>query len=47
MLFDDLDKNNENYKTSGYDTPILEEFYGPIFESGKIKIFIFFLAGKN
>lgn len=32
-----FDKIMRNYKTSGYDTPILEEFYGPIFESGKIK----------
>lgn len=33
-----------NYKTIGYDTPILEEFYGPIFESGKIKR-VYFLPG--
>ncbi|MEK7168267.1 MAG: DUF4406 domain-containing protein [Patescibacteria group bacterium] len=39
-----FDKIMKNYKTSGYDTPILEEFYGPIFESGKIKN-IYFLPG--
>lgn len=27
----------KNYKTNGYDTPILKEFYKPIFDSGKIK----------
>ena len=32
-----FDRIMRTYKISGYDTPILEEFYGPIFESGKIK----------
>ena len=39
-----FDKIMRDYKTSGYDTPILEEFYGPIFESGKIKN-VYFLPG--
>lgn len=39
-----FDKIMRNYKTSGYDIPILEEFYGPIFESGKIKN-VYFLPG--
>jgi len=32
-----FDKIMKNYKTNGYDSPILEEFYGPIFKSGKIE----------
>lgn len=39
-----FDKIMRAYKTSGYDTPILEEFYGPIFDSDKIKK-IYFLPG--
>lgn len=39
-----FDRIMRNYKTSGYDTPILKEFYGPIFESGRIKI-IYLLPG--
>lgn len=39
-----FDKIMRNYKISGYDTPILEEFYGPIFEYGKIKT-VYFLPG--
>ncbi|MDP3014937.1 MAG: DUF4406 domain-containing protein [bacterium] len=39
-----FDKIMRNYKTSSYDTPILEEFYGPVFESGKIKN-VYFLPG--
>lgn len=39
-----FDKIMKNYKTSGYDTPILEEFYGPLFESNKIKQ-VYFLPG--
>jgi len=32
-----FDKIMRNYKIIGYDSPILEEFYKPIFKSGKIK----------
>lgn len=39
-----FDKIMRNYKITGYDTPILEEFYKPIFESGKIKE-IYFIPG--
>jgi hypothetical protein len=32
-----FDRIMKGYKIIGYDTPILEEFYKPIFKSGKIK----------